>query len=66
MDQINENIATLVQTERWKAQDNEHEFDRRIVEYAVKNGIDPLTAITLKVHAIGQDAINSCAEGLDR
>lgn len=60
-----EQIEDLLKVERWKGQDQQAEYDRRIVEYAVKNGFDPLRALTGKVHVIGQAAISECAKGLE-
>jgi hypothetical protein len=58
-------IADLLKVERWKGQDAQAEYDRRIVEYAVKNGFDPLHALTGKVFVIGQAAVDQCRKGLD-
>lgn len=60
-----EKIASVLQSERWAGQDAQREFDRRIVEYAQKNGIDPLHALTLVVHALGQSVVDELRKGLN-
>jgi hypothetical protein len=38
-------VTDILQLERWAGQDAQRAFDSRVVEYAVKNSIDPVSAI---------------------
>lgn len=60
-----EKLTTLVQSERWDAADQQREFDRRLVEYAIANNINPLRALTGVVHVLGEQAVTELKKGLN-
>lgn len=62
---VAQKIDYLLRLERWAGEDRQREYDRRVVEYAQKNGIDPLQALTGGVHVIGAEAVAACQKGLN-
>lgn len=59
-----EKIADIIQGERWVAQEHQREFDRRIVQHAVENGLDPVRAVSAPAFVLTAAAIAKCKEGL--
>ena len=60
-----EQLEQILRAERWAGQDAQREFDRRVVLYAVQNGLDPVRAITSSVFVIGAEAVAACKLGLN-
>jgi hypothetical protein len=60
-----ETITSLLQAERWMGEDMQRAFDSRVVDYAIKHGINPVAAINGPAFSIPKQDLAKLREGLN-
>ena len=60
-----EKIADIIQAERWVAQAQQREFDRRLVVLAVEQELNPISALCQTAWVFTPHEIETCKEGLE-